>query len=290
MGDVAIHTLKPKTVDSYKYIIENHIKPELGSMRLSLLRPTHIQSMYSRKLDEGLSKRTVQYIHAVLRRALNIAVKWGLIIRNPTDAVTAPTPPKTPPETLSVDQINTFFDVVRDHMYFPIYCIAVGCGLREGEILGLRKMDISLDDGILQVRQTVVSIRGKLSLGEPKSEASKRPVAMPDFVVEVLKVPWENTEYPDDLIFTTRTGNPISPRNLLRHFHNSLEKAGIKRVKFHSLRQTFVSYLLSKNVPPKDVQVIAGHSTFSTTVDIYGHVMAGAHREAAEKLEGVFKV
>ncbi len=113
---------------------------------------------------------------------------------------------------------------------------------------------------------------------------------MPDFVLKAVKTPWERVAGKDSLIFTTSTGKPISPRNVLRHFHNSLAKAGIPRVKFQSLRHTFISYLLSKNIPPKDVQVIAGHSSFSVTMDIYGHLMAGAHKEAAKKLEGIFKV
>jgi integrase len=91
-------------------------------------------------------------------------------------------------------------------------------------------------------------------------------------------------------MFTTSTGKPISPRNVLRHFHNSLAKAGIPRVKFHSLRHTFISYLLSKNVPPKDVQVIAGHSSFAVNRDTYGYTIKGAQKEAAKKLEGVFKI
>jgi integrase len=211
MADIVVRTLKPKTVDSYQHIVENHIKPELGGMKLIDLRPDHLQALYSKKLDSGLSKRTVQYIHAVIRRSLNLAVKWGLIVRNPTDAVTAPIPPKRPPETLTIDQINSFFEVVKDHMYYPIYCLAIGCGLREGEILGLRKMDVSLTEGVLQVRQTIVTIRGCLSIGEPKSEASKRPVALPDFALESIRKPLSKVEADEKLIFTTSSGNRSLP-------------------------------------------------------------------------------
>ena len=112
---------------------------------------------------------------------------------------------------------------------------------------------------------------------------------MPDFVLNSVREPWKNSSE-GQLIFRTSTGNPVSPRNLLRHFHQSLEKAGIRRVKFHSLRHTFVSYLLSQNTPPKDVQVTAGHSHYSTTVDIYGHIMSGAQKEAARKMDGLIKV
>lgn len=290
MSDVGAVTLRPKTIDSYKSTIEKHIKPDLGGIALKNLKPSHLQALYSKKLESGLSKRSVQYIHSILRRGLNQAVKWEMLIRNPANSVVAPKPDKKPPETLSVGEIQKFFDVAKDHRYFPIYAIAVGCGLREGEILGLRKKDVSLAEGVLKVEQTVVSIRGKISLGEPKSDASKRFVAMPAFVAASLVEPLAAVSEGDQLIFTTSTGRPISPRNLLRQFHISLEKAGIHRVKFHSLRHTFVSYLLSKNTPAKDVQVIAGHSHFSTTVDIYGHAMPGALQEAAKKMDGIFEV
>ena len=109
-------------------------------------------------------------------------------------------------------------------------------------------------------------------------------------MLDAVRGPWEKAINPDDLLFTTSSGKPISPRNVLRHFHASLAKAGLPRVTFHSLRHGFVSFLLSKNVPPKDVQAIAGHSSFAVTMDIYGHLMEGAHKEAAKKLDGVFKV
>jgi len=120
-----------------------------------------------------LSKRTVQYIHAVIRSSFNQAVKWELLARNPASAVTTPKPIKRAPEILSVDQIKIFFQTVKDHRFYPIYLIAVGCDLREGEILGLERKDINLEEGILQVRQTVVSIRVNYQLGNLKRMQQK---------------------------------------------------------------------------------------------------------------------
>ena len=118
LDDVVTPNLKPKTVSSYKYIIENHVIPEIGSIRLANLRPDQLQSLYAQKLESGLSKRTVQYIHAVIRRALNQAVQWGMIYRNPTDAVIAPKPKKKPPEVLTEDQAKRFFETVEGHRKF----------------------------------------------------------------------------------------------------------------------------------------------------------------------------
>ncbi|OGO33562.1 MAG: hypothetical protein A2W35_14700 [Chloroflexi bacterium RBG_16_57_11] len=91
-----------------------------------------------------------------------------MLVRNPANSVVAPKPDRKPPETLTVGEVQQLFNEVKDHRYFPIYCIGVGCGLGEGEILGLRKKDVSLEKGIIKVEQTVVSIRGKILIGEPK--------------------------------------------------------------------------------------------------------------------------
>jgi integrase len=192
---------------------------------------------------------------------------------------------KKSPRILSVDQIKKVFDTVKHHRYYPIYLIAVGCGLREGEILGLERRDVNLEEGILQVRQTVISIRGKLSIGEPKTDKAKRAVAIPGFVADVLKDHLKK----DGLLFTTSSGKPVSPRNLLRHFHLSLARAGIPRVKFHSLRHSYATIQLISGTNPKIVQEALGHSTITLTLDTYSHIIPTLQKEAAENINRVFK-
>lgn len=285
LGDIVDKNLKPKTADSYRYIITKHILPSLGNVKLKELKPTHIQAVYTTKLEEGLSKRTVQYIHAVLRRALNQAVQWELLARNPTDRVAPPTPDKRAPETLTVEQIKKFLEVVRDHRYYPIYLIAIGCGLREGEILGLEAKDIDLENGQISVRQTVVYIRGKILINDPKTPSAMRVVAMPAFVAQTLK----NIPMPKEgLLFRTSRNTPISPRNLLRHFHESLAKARIPRVKFHSLRHSYASLQLLSGTHPKVVQEALGHSSIELTLNTYSHLLPGLQKEAAEKIDKIF--
>ncbi len=133
MNEVAVHSLAPSTIRSYNYLIRDHINPEIGYIKLVKLRPDHLQALYSKKLNAGLSKRTVQYIHSIIRRSLNQAVKWGLIYRNPTDAVTPPRPKKEPPRILSADQAKRFLESVEDHPWYPIYLLAITTGMRKGE-------------------------------------------------------------------------------------------------------------------------------------------------------------
>ena len=277
--------LQPKTVDSYKYIVESHIKPEIGHIKLLQLHPEQLQSLYNKKLDEGLSKRTVQYIHSVTRRALNLALKWGYIYRNPTDLVSPPTPKKKAPITLSEGEIVKFLESVKYHRWYPIYVLAVGTGMREGEILGLRWEDVDLENGVISVTNTVYTIRGKTYIGEPKSENSRRTIALPEYALDVLNT----LESGSGLIFTTSSGKPVSQRNLLRHFQQNLKKAGLPKVTFHSLRHFHASYLLKSNVHPKIVQERLGHSTIGLTMDTYSHVIPDIQKEAAEKSNGIFK-
>jgi len=285
MSEVAAHTLAPSTIRSYSYLIRDHIQPEIGRVRLIDLRPEQLQSLYSLKLNAGLSKRTVQYIHAILRRSLNEALRSGLIIRNPTDAVTPPRPAKKPPQTLSADEVNVFLKSVEDHHWYPIYILAITTGMRKSEILGLQWGDVDLERGVINVQRTLVDIQGKVMLGEPKSATAKRNISWSVKAIEALR----QRKLDEGFVFTTSTGRPISQRNLTRHFHASLEKAGLKRMRFHDLRHTAATLLLQANVHPKIVQEMLGHSTIVLTLDTYSHVIPGLQDGAASEMDRILE-
>jgi len=286
MSDVAAHTLAPSTIRSYSYLIRDHIVPEIGRIRLANLRPDHLQSLYSKKLKAGLSRRTVQYIHAIIRRSLNEAVRWGLIHRNPTDAVTPPRPKKAPPQTLSIEQAKLYLKSVEEHHYFPIYMLAIMNGMRKGELLGLHWEDVDLDDETISIKHALITIQGKSHIGEPKSSTAKRTIAIPEVICTALR------EYDSDkegLVFKTPSGKPISQRNLTRHFHKSLESIGCEKMPFHNLRHTAATILLQAKVHPKIVQEMLGHSTITLTLDTYSHVIPGIQKEAADSMDRLFK-
>lgn len=284
MSDVAVHSLAPSTIHSYRYLIRDHIKPEIGHIKLINLRPDHLQNLYSTKLNAGLSKRTVQYIHAVIRRCLNQAVKWGLLYRNPTNAVTPPHPRRKPPQTLSVEQVKTFLQSIENHPYFPLYLLAVTTGMRKSEIIGLQWQNVSLERKTISVRHALVEIQGKTHLSQPKSDTAKRTISLPDNVCRALK----EIEEDEGFVFKSSAGTPISQRNLTRHFHGALVKAGIPKTSFHTLRHTAATILLQANVHPKLVQEMLGHSTITLTLDTYSHVIPGHHDEAANEMERIF--
>lgn len=288
MTDVAAYTLRPRIYERYLGIIDNHLRPDLGNIRLSSLRPDHVQALYSKKLKSGLSANSVRHIHAVLHKALFQALKWGLVSRNVTDLVDKPKIEKKSFKTWSVDDVNKFLNAVAEHRWYPIYALAIHTGLRQGELLGIHKEDIDLDKGIINVRHQISSIRGQgLTVTEPKTDKARRPVIVPPSAMDVLKGHLDLYEIEEGLVFTTSTGRPISARNVIRHFKNVIDELSLPDIRFHDLRHTHATLLLAAGVHPKVVQERLGHSQISLTRDTYSHVIPSLQSEAANQFDSI---
>ena len=167
-------SIRPKTYTSYEQLIRLHIVPALGNLYLEKLAPQHVQQFMNDKLTEGLSTRTVQYLHAVLRVALGQALKWGLIARNVATLVDAQRGrvskvlrPFTPEEAV------TFLDVIKGDRLQALYSVALSLGLRQGEALGLRWEDVDLDNGYCE--RPVCFAAGEWEGGTGRAEDQKEP-------------------------------------------------------------------------------------------------------------------
>jgi len=286
LGDVAVHNLRPRTYETHSGYVRNHIKPELGNILLNQLRPDQVQAFYTKKLSEGLSKRTVQYLHAILHKALKQAFQWGLVTRNVTDLVDAPRPQRKPPTIWSADQSRAFLQAVEGHQYYPIYVVAIYTGMRQGEILGIHKEDIDLEHGIINVIHQVQPIRGKgLVVTDVKTEKSNRPVTLPKTVSKVIHEHLESVE--SGLIFTSKSGQPLWSANVYRHFKRTSRDLGLPDIRFHDLRHTHATLLLAAGVHPKVVQERLGRSQISLTLDTYSHVVPSLQTEAADQFEAI---
>ena len=295
-ADVVLHTLRPKTQETYTIIIDTHLVPEIGRIKLNALRPDHLQKLYSDKLKAGKSRRTVQHIHAVVHRALTHAVKWGLVPRNVADAVEAPRPQQKPPEMLTEAQALSFLDYVKDDPLYPLWLTLFSTGMRKGEVLGLRWSDVDMAAGIIHVSQVAQAVhkRGTM-ISEPKTDQSRRSIGLPPMTVAALKVHKERTaRYQDfeyfkdqDLVFCTKRGTPFGSRNLLTYFHRALVKAGLPTVTLHSLRHLHATMLLKAGLHPKIVQSRLGHSQIGMTMDLYSHVMPGMDEKATDEISRV---
>lgn len=286
--DVAKHSLRPKTLETYEYLLRMHIKPELGKIKLASLRPDQVQNLYANKLESGLSNRTVQFMHSILHKALQQALKWGLVYRNVADLVEPPSVKKKAPQTLSSSQVKQFLNSIRDDRMFPIFALAIGCGLREGEVLGLHYEDIDWETQTIHVKHAIQYLIGKgLVLTEPKTDKSRRAVEIPDFAFQALKDHRDLHNIHQGLMFVTSNGTPFSPRNVIRFFKQSLEQAGLPEIRFHDLRHTSATLLLTAGVHPKVVQEMLGHSQINLTMDTYSHVLPSMQQEASKKMDGI---
>jgi integrase len=231
----------------------------------------------------------VQFIHSILHRALKQALRWGLVARNVADLVDAPTVKRKALEMLTVDQVKILLDTVQYDRLYSLYVLAVTTGMREGELLGLHWEDIDFLMGTIQVRRTVQSLKGKgLVFAEPKSDQSRRQIAVPQFALDALKAYQNKTGNASGLVYRTCNGTPICPRNFIRHFKSALKKANLPDVRFHSCRHFTATALLASGTHPKVVQELLGHSQISLTLDTYSHVIPSLQYEAAEKMDHLF--
>lgn len=285
METVGTQTLRPRTQEIKESLVRVHINPALGGIKLKDLRPDHLQSFYSQRLEAGLSKRTVQLLHVTLRTALKQAVRWGLITRNVTDFVQAPRPVKKAPTFLTKEQLTKFLESVRGHRWYLIYLLLIYGGFREGEVLGIHVEDCDMVNRVINVRHAVITLKGGVFLTEPKTETSKRAVTLPKVASEELKKHLDQLHRTQGLIFTTSAGTPIHPRNFIRHFKAALQEAGLPDIRVHDLRHSHASLLLASGVNPKLVQERLGHASITLTLDTYSHVIPSLQEEVAKRLD-----
>lgn len=295
--DVAKPSIRPKTYASYTQLVRLHLKPALGHHQLAKLSPHHVQMMMNAKSAAGLSPRTVQYLRAVLRRALGQALKWGLVTRNVATLVDPPRSQRPDVVPLSPLQARAFLTAAKGDRLEALYSVAIALGLRQGEALGLGWDDVDLDAGVLRVRYALQRIDGTLQLVEPKTKRSKRTIPMPPTIVAALRdhrvrqleerllagSRWQDHA----VVFPSSIGTPMDARNVVRRFHALLDKAGLPSMRFHDLRHTCASLLLAQHVPPRVVMETLGHSQIALTMDTYSHVMPVMQREAADLMEGL---
>ena len=291
-------TVRERTYERYEEILRLHVKPALGRLKLKALTPAHVQDFYRDRLDNGFSPATVQKIHVILHKALSQAVSWSLVPRNAGEAVRAPRPAPKEMRPLSPDEARRLLETAGGDRLEALYVLAIHTGMRQGELLGLKWENVDLAANAIRVRHTLLRTKGRVILGEPKTKKSRRTVhltgaasrALEEHLERQLKVMERLGDlYRDQgLVFTTEVGTPINPSNLRkRSFAPLLQKAGLPRLRFHDLRHTCATLLLSKNIHPKYVQELLGHAIVSITLDTYSHVLPGMGNQVADAMEDV---
>jgi integrase len=239
-------------------------------------------------------------IRNVIRAAMNQALRWGLVARNVATLADAPRIERPAVRVLSAAEGNRLLDAAQGERFEAVDSVGLALGLRRGELLGLRWEDADLDAGRLRVARSLQRIGGKLQLTETKTPKSRRTLPLPQDAVRALRAhrvrqleerlaagpDWRDGGF--DLIFTNRTGGPIEPVNLHRAYKRLLTKAGLPSIRFHNLRHSAASLMLTQGVPIKTIQEILGHSSIAVTSGFYAHLDEQLKREAAEAMDRVF--
>lgn len=289
-----------KTVQGYRTNIERHIKPRIGQVRLDKLRPAQIQALYTELRQTGLAARTVSYVHRTLHVALEQAVKWQILHRNPVDLVEPPKLSRPEVSVLDGAAVGTILEAIKEPRLAITVTLAVGAGMRRGEILGLRWTDIDLQTRVAYIVQSSQRHIGEgVQFTKTKTHRSRRAVALPGFVIGALEH-WRahqeeerrlmGSVYHDlGLVCTRHDGQPLDPDWVSKSFGRVARKAGFSGIRFHDLRHTHATLLLAAGVHPKVVQERLGHSQISMTLDTYSHVLPGLQHEAAASLEDIIK-
>ena len=301
-------SLSPGSYDFYQHIIEKHILPMFGRMRLRDIKTYHVQDfimkLNSMPRNDGksghISPQTVKRYTTVLRSMLTMAYKMyymdddvGLSRR-----LTFPKERYQEVDVFTIEETNAILAAAKTE---PINIrllieLALFTGMRRGEIVGLKWSDINFDKQCLSVKRSIYKPRGEKSIEkEPKSHSSIRTIAIPNRLCETLKdykesqeeyslslAAWKNLYY----VFTDDIGNVMNPQTPTKQFSHFLARHDIRHLKFHCLRHTSATILLSNGCDIKTVSARLGHSSIDTT-NIYVHVLESVDRQAATSFENL---
>src|SRR6266568_7591336 len=233
--------IRTSTYYMYRTILDKHIIPSLGHIRLQRLTPQQVQAFYASKLNEGLSQKRVKSIHAVLHKALENAVKWNLVGRNVCDLVNPPIPKRHEIQPLTWEQAQRLLKAAHDHKLEALLTVAITTGMRRGELLGLHWQDIDFKTRSLYVRRSVNRI-GKFGIveSEPKTQRSRRKITLPAFVIDTLKQHREHQKQVREkagsqwremyIVFCNVYGGYLEPSNLHEAFKRFLESAELPNI------------------------------------------------------------
>jgi integrase len=287
-------TRRPATYALYEMIVRIHLAPALGKYQLKRLSVPILQAFFNGKLRAGLSVRNVQIMRQVLSAALSRAVREELITRNVARLVELPAWQPSVVVPWSPTEALAFLQAAIDDPLYPAFVLLILYGLRRGEALGLRWQDIDIEAQIIHIRQQIHRSQGQLRIGPVKTRAGSRDLPLIGLARGALLARKEQQEADQmklgsawadtGLVFTTRTGRPIEPRNLVRSFVRIRDSHGIRKIRVHAIRHTTASLLKDLGVPARDTQIILGHAHISTTQQIYTHVDEAARREALMRL------
>jgi integrase len=288
--------------------MRNHVIPQLGQLALQQLTPGHLNKFYADLLTDGrsdgrgaLSPRTVRYVHTILRRALQAAMRWRHVTVNVADAAEPPAAKqarrRSAMKTWSAADLATFLRTARDHRLYSVFVVLGQTGMRRGEALGARWEHLDLDARRWAVVETLVYVNTRVEASEPKTDHGRRSVALDAATVRVLQA-WRRQQVEERLafgaswedtgrVFTREDGTDLHPERVSEAFDRLVRKAGVPRIRLHDLRHTHATLALQAGVHPKVVSERLGHASVTITLDTYSHAIPAMQEDAADLVAGL---
>ena len=300
-----LSNLAEKTRESYTHELINYVIPSLGNIKLSELRPSNINGYIAKALTQGrklrnggLSKRTVQYHYRILSKSLDDAVRAGLLSVNPCKSISPPRDAHKTIPAFGPDELDKLITALKQSNFYLYYYTLLLTGLRRSELLALKWNEVDLELASIYVSHSLHRLDdGTIVIKEPKTARSRRPVDLPVSLVTLLRQYKDSQKMErlmlggklseDDFIFSHADGKPLNPSTVTHTFAKIIKRAGLPSIRLHDLRHIHATMLLKAGVHPKVVQERLGHSSITTTLDIYSHTVPGLQRAAAERIDAL---
>ena len=294
-------TTRPSTWDAYKRTVDLHVVPELGSIPLQKLSAHDLDRYYADKRrsgrvdgTKGLSAKTVRNIHNMIHKALHDAERKQLVTRNVAKNADPPRHERRVldgSQTWTPAQVRTFLAAMSSHRLYAAFLLAVTTGMRRGEVLGLRWIDVDFARGRLSIRETVISVAYEMQVSEPKTRKGRRSIALDEVTMRALGAHRRAQAQErkllglsvgeDDRVFAREDGQPIHPDLFSQTFDRAVARLDIPRIRLHDLRHTHATLGLAAGVQPKVMSERLGHATVVFTQDVYVHAIPEREEEAA---------
>lgn len=278
--------LAPNTYRGYMTNINNHILPYHADLDPDQLTYADIDNLVAELHRKGLKNKTINYVLATYRKALNFGIRRGYISRNVILSYDKPRNEVYYPEIYDADQITQLLTIESDSAMYPAVFLACTCGVRRGEAAGLKNEDVKSDR--ICIRRTVSYDHG-LKITPCKNRRQRVILIDPDISERLQRYNRERPRNVDGWFIRKADGSSVNPNSITKHFHKLRKKLGLPHIRFHDIRHSYATLMMENDVHPKTVQQILGHSSVKVTLDLYSHANVNQQQAALNVIKKIKK-